>query len=658
MQRRLKIQGGSANVQKEIRRLAYTDYLTNLVNRRGLYLYYNELPKSQSMHFMFIDIDNFKRVNDVYGHSMGDKLLIEVSKLIRNKIPTGFVSRIGGDEFVVVISGSWTSEEVTAAAQTIIDDMHSMDFRKDILSLISLSVGIILEQDTSIMLDDILYKCDSAMYMAKSGGKNQFIVYRAQEKSVEIAKNIETEMEQALLNQNFHVYLQPKMNMITSKLVGAEALTRWMHAVDGLRMPELYIPLFEKNGFITKLDMYVYEKVCQIKASWRGFPYEHLIVSLNLSRLHLYKHDLPDVLTSIAAKYKVPTNELELEITEGVFIKDSNELIQMVTRLREAGFHVAIDDFGSGYSPLSMLKDLPVDIIKIDKAFLKLSTDNVRGQKVLKNVISMCKDIKLDIIAEGIETKEQIEFMTSCGCDTAQGFYYCDALPAGEFIKYAAKHYEPDCECVRFSFDNSLTSDCNKYRCCFVGDGFRYTNGATATQKAIYFPGGGTNKNVINIPSNVILKESYTISMWLKPTALHSWTSVFFAEFANGFLSFAPFAWEGNCSYRIRDTRIVDGWFDTPACRLWENAWVHVVISYNHLTEQTYLYINGILSGHLQNIPSLFSTKKVMLGGDIYQDSYQGYVADLMIFSDVKTPTEVVELFDSVHKDPTFDINA
>ncbi len=657
MQRILKIKGGSANVQNEIRRLAYTDYLTNLVNRRGLYLYYNELPQGQSMHFMFIDIDNFKRVNDVYGHSMGDKLLIEVSKLIRTKIPTGFVSRIGGDEFVVVISGSWSPEEVTSAAQTIIDDMHSMDFRKDILSLISLSVGIILEQDTSIMLDDILYKCDSAMYMAKSSGKNQFIVYRAQDKSVEITKNIETEMEQALINQEFQVYLQPKMNMITSKLTGAEALTRWLHPIDGIRMPELYIPLFEKNGFITKLDMYVFEKVCQMKSAWRGFPYQKLVVSVNLSRLHLYKNDLPDVLTSIASKYRIPTSELELEITEGVFIKDSQELIKMVKRLREAGFLVSIDDFGSGYSPLSMLKDLPVDMIKIDREFLKFSTDNVRGQKVLKNVISMCKDLKLDIIAEGVETIEQINFMTSCGCDIAQGFYYSDALPVGDFVKYASKHYSPDFECIKFTFDKSLDSDCQKYKCFFVGEGYEYSKGSTATQKSIYFPGGGAGRNVLNIPTNVIYNESYTISMWLKPTHLHSWTSVLFAEFENGFFSFVPYAWDGNSSYRIRDVRIVDGWFDTPACKLWENMWVHVVISYNYKTEQTYLYINGILTGHLQNIPSLFSTKKIMLGGDHFQESYQGYVADLIIFNDVKTPTEITDLYNTVHNDPTFDIN-
>ena len=229
MRRRLILKGGDSNIQKEIHRLAYTDYLTGLANRRGLYNYFSDLPNNSSMHFMFIDIDNFKRVNDVYGHSMGDVLLVQVSQLIRSKLSTGFISRVGGDEFVVIIDGSFKAEEVTAIAQSVIDGLNSIDFRKDILSLISLSVGIILEQNAGTDLDEILYKCDSAMYRAKSDGKNRYVVYRKIEKSIELAKRIESEMENALNNGEFHVYLQPKMNMITSKLVGAEALSRWLH---------------------------------------------------------------------------------------------------------------------------------------------------------------------------------------------------------------------------------------------------------------------------------------------------------------------------------------------------------------------------------------------------------------------------------------------
>ncbi len=657
MEENFKFDNSIADMAKDIQRLAYTDYLTNLVNRRGLYLYYNELPKNSTMHFMFIDIDNFKRVNDVYGHSMGDKLLIEVSNLIRTKMPTGFVSRIGGDEFVVVVNGSWTKTEISDAAQDIIDSLSSIDFRKDILSLISLSIGIILEQSTSIMLDDILYKCDSAMYSAKNGGKNQCIIYQAMDKSAETAKSIEADMEPALINQEYEIFFQPKINMITSKLVGAEALARWIHPVDGVRLPEVFVPLFEKNGFITKLDMYIFEKICQMKASWKGFPYEHIVISLNFSRLHLYKKNLPDILMELINKYGISSSEIELEFTENVFIKDSNELIAMVTRLREVGFLVAIDNFGSGYSPLSLLKDLPVDVIKMDKTFLQLSADNARGQKVFKNVVSMCKDLKLDIVTEGIENKSQIDFVTSCGCDIAQGYYYSDPLPVSEFRKYANKRFKSSSEVIRFAFNENLDSDCNKYKCCFVGEGFSYGSGPVDSLRSVYFPGGEANKNIINMPSNVLYSQSYTVSMWLKPESLHSWTSAFFADFENGFCSFVPSAWDGNSSYRIRDNRIVDGWFDTPACCLWENTWTHVVMTYNYMTEMTILYINGILTAYNENIPPLFSPKNIILGGDVFQASFHGYIADLRIYNECKAPKEITEMFQNIQLDPTYDIH-
>lgn len=656
MRRRLILKGGDSNIQKEIHRLAYTDYLTGLANRRGLYNYFSDLPDNSSMHFMFIDIDNFKRVNDVYGHSMGDVLLVQVSQLIRSKLSTGFISRVGGDEFVVIIDGSFKAEEVTAIAQSVIDGLNSIDFRKDILSLISLSVGIILEQNAGTDLDEILYKCDSAMYRAKSDGKNRYVVYRKIEKSIELAKRIESEMENALNNGEFHVYLQPKMNMITSKLVGAEALSRWLHPSEGIMKPSEYIPLFEKNGFIVRLDMFVYEKVCRIKSSWKGLPFEHINVSVNLSRLHFYHHDLPERLKAIADRYNVPVSELELEITESGFIKDSKEIITMVGRLRDIGFHVSIDDFGSGYSALNMIKDLPVDNIKIDKDFLKFSSANTRGQKVLKNIISMCKDLKLNIVSEGIETQQQIDFVTSCGCDICQGFFFSEPLTISEFNAYADKHYSPDADCIVFSFNGSLNSECGNYKGIFSGHGYTFDKGPTESLNSLYLPGGNINHNCLRLPNEVLINGSYTVAMWVKPMESRPWTSLFFAEFENGFLSFIPTAWDGNCSYRIRDTRISDGWFDTPACHLQENIWTHVAFSYNYITEKTYLYINGILSGHLDNIPSLFSTKNVVLGGDIYQESFQGFVSDLRIFNDMKTPTEINDLFLSVHSDSTFKI--
>ena len=310
--------------------LAEYDYLTGLPNRRGLYEFYDILESKDSIHAMFIDIDNFKRVNDIYGHSMGDELLICIAKLIEENV-SGFTSRIGGDEFVALIDGNMTEDELKSTAETLLRQMENIDFRKDILSNVSLSIGIVTRQRVSTMLDDILHKCDSAMYEAKYDGKNRYVFFRENDKKVQRNRNMEIEMDDALKNGEFIAYLQPKVNMISTKLTGAEALSRWNHPDDGIRTPGVYISLFEKNGFISKLDMYMFEEVCRIKKSWKGKKYEHIPVSVNMSRLHLYNKKFPDMLVEIADRYSIDHSELEIEITESVFVKDSEELIRNVS---------------------------------------------------------------------------------------------------------------------------------------------------------------------------------------------------------------------------------------------------------------------------------------------------------------------------------------
>lgn len=231
--------------------LASLDYLTGLVNRRGIYEYYASLDKKSLIHAMFIDIDNFKRVNDIYGHSIGDKLLICISQLISENTRS-FAARMGGDEYVVLFDASCSEESIIDISERMLTGMQTLDFRKDILSLVSLSIGIVMNQSVSQQLDDILAKCDAAMYQAKYDGKNRYTIYKEFEKTIEINRNIELEMEDALANGEFEVYFQPKVNMITTDLYGAEALSRWIHPADGIRPPDTYIPLFEKNGFISR----------------------------------------------------------------------------------------------------------------------------------------------------------------------------------------------------------------------------------------------------------------------------------------------------------------------------------------------------------------------------------------------------------------------
>ncbi|MBE5939737.1 MAG: EAL domain-containing protein [Lachnospiraceae bacterium] len=631
---------------KQALRLADTDALTGLYNRRWLNSYYNKLDRNIKLHFMYIDVDFFKRVNDLYGHSMGDAVIKYVGMLIRSYLGDSLVTRIGGDEFVVLINGDYSEQEVEDMAAGLLKTFSESDFRKDILSLISLSIGIVLNQTVNISLDDVLYKCDAAMYQAKSDGKNRYVVYTVMEKSMEISKNIESEMEGALANREFQIYLQPKVNMITSNLIGAEALSRWIHPVDGLRAPFKYIPLFEKNGFIIKLDMYVFEEVCRLKKQWHddNCLYASLPISVNMSRLHLYKKDFCDTLAEIAGKYDINPKELEIEITENVFLRDNTELINVVNKLHEYGFSVSIDDFGSGYSALNMLKDIPVNIIKIDKEFLKMSADDVRGKKVIKNIIAMCKDLKLDVVTEGVETEDQIRLLTSCGCEIAQGFYYSKPLPELEFENYSAANYKDDQNCIKFSFNDSFVSDDGEYEGNFIGNNYRFEPGISDSIKALHFESGSVFSNYLNLPTKLLHSDSYSVSMWLKPEKNTTWASALFGEYENGFFSFCPLAWEGHCSYRVRDARQAEAFYDTNAVNIWENLWTHVVITYNSIIEKTSLYINGILVATMLDIPSLYPLNLLTVGGDVYQVGYHGSICELTFYNHVLSFSDIASL--------------
>lgn len=611
------------------------DYLTNLPNRRSLYQYYLNLPQEATLHAMFLDVDNFKKVNDIHGHNMGDQLLVCIANFLQAE-DMGFVARLGGDEFVVLLDGAIPTDDVPVIAEHMIKNFKEMDFRKDVLSLISLSVGIIRDQEVKQPLDDILAKCDTAMYQSKTNGKNRYTLYSEMDSVFEINRKIEEEMEAAIHNGEFQVYFQPKINMVTSELYGAEALSRWVHPTEGIRPPKVYIDLFEKNGFIAKLDLHIFEQVCRIKDSWKGTKFEHVPVSINMSRLHLYDRQFPERLETIAKQYDVNLSELEIEITESTFVKDSNELIAVVTRLKQKGFLVSIDDFGSGFSALYLLKDLPVDTIKIDRGFLQSSSNDSRGKTVLRNIITMCKDLKMDVVTEGIETKEQVNFVISCSCQIAQGFFYSKPLPLEEFYEFAEQYIGNAKDNYTFRLNGNLKSEDGSLEGRINGKGLFYGQGIFSDSSSMYFPGGGQEENTVILPNDIIVSDSFTISMWIRPKSVTAWTSALFVKFESGFCSIVPYAWEGNSCCRLRDATAVNGWYDIASVQFRENVWYHYVVTYNAKTEVAIGFINGEAVGRLENVPTNRFVNLAIIGGDMYQPSFHGNICELVFYNEAK----------------------
>lgn len=278
-------------------------------------------------------------------------------------------------------------------------------------------------------------RLEEVTFINPTAGSPNWNTFQLERTSVE--EEIEKDMELALINQEFKVYLQPKYSLDTEQIVGAEALVRWIHSTKGIIPPDKFIPLFEKNGFIKQLDFYIFEEVCSVQKKWgeNNIALEDIPISVNLSRIHMNESRLTLKLGEIIKQYGIEAKCLEIELTESAILDNIDSLIRIIEDIKKAGFAVSMDDFGSGYSSLNLLKDLLVDILKIDKEFLGEGGDDYRGKVILSNIIHMAKELKLITVAEGVETKEQVEFLKEVGCNIAQGYYYAKPMPISDFEK-------------------------------------------------------------------------------------------------------------------------------------------------------------------------------------------------------------------------------
>lgn len=625
------------------------DYLTNLSNVKGVYEYYKGL-ENELIHVIVFKVYDFRRINKTYGYSVGEEILEHIEEMLYDDIPVKNISRIMGDEFIVILDSKMKQEDVEKYVRKVFKEVSELDFGHQLCDEVTLCSGIAINQNVDQHLDVILAKCEGVLEKVKATGKNTYAIYDNLDDNHIINKKIEEEMEDALKNGEFKAYFQPKVNGVTNRLVGAEALVRWIHPKDGVRSPEVFIPLFEENGFIEKLDLFIFEEVCKVKQKLQGSAYGDIRISVNMSRAHIFQKDLPKILKVIADKYNVPTDELDIEITESVFINNKNELVMIVDQFREMGFHVSIDDFGSGYSALNMLYDISADVIKIDKEFLRMSKNSEKGRKILKNVINMCRDLKLDVITEGVETKEELEKVIGCGCQIIQGYYFSKPICEEDFLQFIYDIAQKEKDDVEFTFDGTLQSTNGNYNAVYIESKIEpkpmtYTDGIYKDTKAISLPGGDISRNAIFLPCDLISVESYMVSVWVRPHKLSKWDGIFYIKYEMGFVEMVGYTDEPGADLRVRDSKEVDGWYDIHARELYPERWIHMVFSYNAETETGKIYINGELDGELSGIPSLRYAKMIILGGDVFQRSTYADFCHLRVYRDIKGDKEVANLY-------------
>lgn len=414
------------------------DRLTGLYSKAFFYQRVKEIllqNPNQKYDIICSDIDNFKLVNDIFGIPAGDALLCAVAGLYTSLVgERGICGRLNADQFACLLERRWEykDEMFEDAVQRLNGVTGSGN--------IGMKWGIYAIEDRSISVEQM---CDRAI-LAVRGIKGQYGKYYA-EYDDELRGRLLREqaitdsMETALKNEQFEVYLQPKYRIEDNALSGAEALVRWNHPEWGLQSPGEFIPLFEKNGFITKLDQYVWDRTCAALEDWNQKGYPPICVSVNVSRADIYNADLVNILMKTVCKHGLEPSRLHLEITESAYTENPNQIINTVKHLRESGFVIEMDDFGSGYSSLNMFNQMSLDILKLDMKFIRSETAKPVNQGILRFIMELARWMKLKVVAEGVETEEQLERLRQIGCDYAQGYYFAKPMPCGEFEELLKK---------------------------------------------------------------------------------------------------------------------------------------------------------------------------------------------------------------------------
>ncbi len=430
---------------------AFHDDLTGLANRALLrdrleHALRRSQRSSSTVTLLLLDLDGFKLINDSRGHAAGDRLLADVAERIRAQVRGGDTpARIGGDEFAVLVEDS-NSETATALAERILDTLREPFTSAEGNLFVRASVGIADNSEPSVDADELLVRADLAMYAAKAAGRDRHQTFTpAMRAELHIRHQLHDDLRTALADGQFVIHYQPLVDLLTGELESFEALIRWQHPEQGLVGPDKFIPAADETSLIIPIGRFVLNEACRQLAEWRsdGIVGPAVRMGVNVAARQLYEPDFPTDVQSALDASGVPAENLTLELTESTLLSDTTFAQHRLQRLRNLGVRIALDDFGTGYSSLSYLRSLPVDVVKIDKSFVQeLHHDTSSGDIMVRSIITLCHDLNLEVVAEGIEHKQQLNRTLDMGCDVGQGFLFARPIPPQGVPQYLTPSHE------------------------------------------------------------------------------------------------------------------------------------------------------------------------------------------------------------------------
>ncbi|MBF7728466.1 EAL domain-containing protein [Pseudomonas sp. N040] len=429
--------------ENSLQRMAQYDFLTGLPNRKQLQDQLGQiLVDAGRMHHrvavLCVGLDDFKSINEQFGYQIGDYLLQALADRLRcHSGRLGALARLGGDQFALVQPNIEQTYEAAELAQLILDDLEKAFPLEHREVRLRATIGITLFPEDGDTSEKLLQKAEQTMTLAKSRSRNRYQFFIASlDAEMRRRRELEKHLREALPRNELHLVYQPQIDYRTQRVVGVEALIRWEHPEHGFISPDLFIPLAEQNGSIIVIGEWVLSQACKQLREWHDQGFSGLRMAVNLSTVQLRHPELPRIVNNLMQMYRLPAKSLEVEITETGLMEDVSTSSQNLLSLRHSGALIAIDDFGTGYSSLSYLKSLPLDKIKIDKSFVQQITEHDDDATIVRAIIQLAKNLKMQVIAEGVENAEQEAYIINEGCDEGQGYFYSKPLPAHEMALF------------------------------------------------------------------------------------------------------------------------------------------------------------------------------------------------------------------------------
>jgi diguanylate cyclase (GGDEF)-like protein len=391
----------------------------------------------QKLAVLFVDVDRFKHINDSLGHAIGDRVLQSAAERLRACVRSSdTVSRQGGDEFVILLSEVKHAADAAVGADKILQALSAPYLIDQHDLRLTVSIGIVTYPGDGTDAETLLQNADFAMYHAKDSGRNNYQFFSPEMNVLAVDRqSLENDLHHAIERQEFVLHYQPKMNLKTGAIIGVEALIRWRHPQRGLVPPSQFIPIAEECGFIVPIGRWVLREACGQARAWQDAGLEPMRIAINISAVELRAKDFVEGVRAILMATGLEARYLELELTETFLMQDSKSTTQVLQALKDMGVQIALDDFGTGYSSLSYLKRFPIDTLKIDRSFVRDLTTDADDASIVSAVISMGESLHMRVVAEGVETQEQLAFLQAQRCPYGQGFYFSKPMEAEECVE-------------------------------------------------------------------------------------------------------------------------------------------------------------------------------------------------------------------------------